>query len=176
MYTMSMIAKVLVLIGALNWGFHAYDYNVVEIIDSHLEYDISKVVYLVIASCAIYIILDSRDFMLPFLGETVFPSGLLPEYVPQGADKQIMIKTLPNKKVVYWAAEPGDNSDRDYVDAYDMYANSGTTMSDSHGNANLRIRNPSGYTVPYKYLNPHVHYRTFESSGMLGKIHSVFME
>lgn len=145
MYRLQILARFLVLVGALNWGLHAIDYNVVEMLDKAIGYDVSKVIYIIIAASALYILFDFRDTMLPFLGDTVFPSGLLNETVPEKANIRVQIKTEPNKKVVFWATNPSENSNLDYKKAYGSYDNSGVTMSDSSGNAVLTVRRPIGY-------------------------------
>jgi protocatechuate 3,4-dioxygenase beta subunit len=60
--------------------------------------------------------------------------------------------------------------------AYNKYENAGVTTTDSTGVAILKIRNPQPYIVPFKgRIEPHVHFRICDGSGMLGRIKTVFV-
>lgn len=122
-------------------------------------------------------IASERDYYLPFLGDTVFPNGLLAGNVsPNNANAAVRVVVPPNTKVVYWAAEPCDTGcDPDIMawDAYKGYSNSGVSTSDGDGNVTLQVRGlPQGYAVPYKdaKLKPHVHYRYLKHDGMFSKV------
>lgn len=174
---MRILAKILVLIGALNWGLTAFNFNIVEKLDDMIgkftkkRKIFSTFIYIVIALSALYLVFDKETY-LPFLGEAAFPCDSLKEFTPENATREILVKTTPNRKVVYWAAEPldeGESTDRSYKDAYKT--NNGVVTSDKNGMAKLLIREPAGYTVPRgKTLKSHVHYRTCESSSMLGEV------
>lgn len=122
---------------------------------------------------------SNRDYYLPFLGDTVFPTGLLGNNVtPNNADLTVILKLKPNTKIVYWAAEPcKDYECRTPVmawEAYKSYINSGVATSNSEGIATVRVRSPQHYKVPYKQkvLSPHIHYRKVLTNGMLSKIYT----
>ena len=132
---------------------------------------------LLFAISALMVAFD-RDFYLPFLGDCVFPTGLLaPKAVPNGADTLVVATVPPNTKVVYWAAEPCHSNCENLVtafDAYKDYTNSGLATSGHDGIVQMHVKGPQSYTVPYKdlTLKPHVHYRYVRADGMLSKIHT----
>ena len=148
------------------------------VIKYYTSENVSKFVYFSILIMFLYVGWD-RDYYLPFLGDTVFPNGLLAAHVtPNSADTTIEIKVPPNTKVIYWAAEPCDGEcDKNLMawDAYGNYSNSGVATSNDEGVALLSIRGPPPmYKVPneeYK-LKAHVHYRYQTSAGMFSKIYT----
>jgi uncharacterized membrane protein YuzA (DUF378 family) len=171
-----MLATVLVLVGGLNWGLTALNFNLVEKLAQLVKYDgLSNIVYLLVGVSALYLTFD-RNVYLPFLGKTVFPSGLLQESVPSGADTKANVHTTPDSVVVYWASEPSNEVVGDPYSAYEGYKNAGVTMSDSQGVAMLSVRSPSAYKVGReKQLSRHIHYRTYLSKGMLGEVQTVYI-
>lgn len=124
---------------------------------------------------SIYFI-TSRDYYLPFLGDTVLPTYLLKERIPENYDIELKVKIPKNTKVIYWASEPG-KKDRTPWDAYKNYENSGVTTSDSDGVAVFKVREPGRYVKPMmfgtNYLKPHIHYRLVKTNGMLDKIKTI---
>jgi hypothetical protein len=115
---------------------------------------------------------------LPFLGETVLPGGALSQKTPQNANEQVTIRTLPNAKIVYWAAEPDPTQGKDvpnWSEAYDEYENSGVAVADATGQAILRFRGPpQSYKVPVMgRLEPHVHFRICDKNGMMGRVQAL---
>lgn len=121
----------------------------------------------------------NRDYYLPFLGDCVFPTGLIGNnIVPNNSDLTIYLKLEPHTKIIYWAAEPCKDHECDTPvmawDAYKDYKNSGVVTSNSKGIATIRIRSPQHYKVPYKQtvLSPHIHYRKLLTNGMLSKIYT----
>ena len=142
-----------------------------------------KIIYVIFALSGLYVSMD-RDFYLPFLGDAVFPDGLLPPHTsPMSANLQHTLKNLkPNIKVVYWAAEPCEVTETCGVErmpweAYTDYTNAGVTKSNEHGEAIIKIRGkPQSYNVPYKsnVIMPHVHYRYQKSNGMYSKVHTIY--
>lgn len=163
-----MLTMVLVLIGALNWGLTIFNVG----IDKLLGHRYVKIVYLLVFLSGLYLAFD-RDTYLPFLGNSVFPCGLLKDKKPEGANILVRIKTKPNSKVVYWAAEKDDNDNRGPRKAYGKYENIGVTTSYENGDAILEVKKPSGYNVPFRKLKPHIHYRTCLSNSMFGKVETV---
>jgi hypothetical protein len=129
-------------------------------------------VVLVVAMLAALTLAFRRDVYLPFLGETVYPCENLAEKTPDGAELTVTVTDVPaNSKVVYWAAEPSTGIVGNPWDAYGKYENSGVATADGTGNAQLRIRKPTGYKVPSgRELKPHVHYRFCQESGILSAI------
>ena len=162
----------LVLVGAINWlsiGFAGID-----IVRQFLAPRHAKWVYLTIGLAGLSL-LFRRDMYLPFLGETVLPGGALSPKTPQNANDQVTIRTLPNAKVVYWAAEPNPTQGSDvpnWTKAYDEFENSGVAVADASGNALLRFRGPpQSYSVPlHGKLEPHVHFRICDEGGMMGDV------
>lgn len=136
----------------------------------------ATVAYLFIGLCALYLVAD-RDTYLPFLGPAHIPCGALEPRVPVGANRELVIRTAPNKKVLYWAAEPameGLKNIPSWKGAYLGYENTGVAVSDAEGRAVLQVRNPQPYHVPIKgLLDPHVHYRVCEDSGWLGRVMTI---
>lgn len=137
------------------------------------------ITYLFIGVCTMYIMWD-RDTYLPFLGPTHIPCGALEPRIPKGANHEVVIKTTPHTKVLYWASEPamdGLKNITSWKGAYLGYENMGVVIADESGRAVLRVRPPQPYRVPvYGLLEPHVHYRVCEESGWMGRVMTVPME
>ena len=170
----NMIAMLLVLIGAINWGLVAFKYNLVELLAKYTHPSISFIIYVLVAISAVYLLVQ-RDIFLPFLGESVFPCSLLEESVPDNATVNITVQVKPNVKVVYWASEP-DLTDVNYKQAYGEYTNSGVVVSDNNGRAVLKVRKPSSYSVPTgRVINTHVHYRCCLDKNMLSPVKTVYV-
>lgn len=141
--------------------------------------------YIVFGLSGLYVCTE-REYYLPFLGDAVFPDGLLqPQVSPMSANLQHTLKALPpNVKVIYWAAEPCEVTETCGVErmpweSYSDYTNAGVTMSDGLGNALINIRGkPQSYNVPYKneVIMPHVHYRYRKNNGMYSKVHTSFLK
>lgn len=133
-----------------------------------------KVIYMVVVVCGI-LNLVSRDYLLPFLGDTAFPCDSMATKVPENANMQVKIQTKPNSNVVYWAADAHKEIMSNPWTAYADYANAGVVRSDVNGVAILHFRKPSSYKVAQGLmtLHPHVHYRVCENPGMLSKIKTV---
>lgn len=170
------LAMVFVLAGALNWlGIAVFRKNVVETL---LGPTLSRGVYLIVGLAALSMMFN-RDTYLPFLGETVLPCTSLPERVPPGATKELHVPAPPGSKILYWAAEPAMEELKqiqDWRQAYAKFDNAGVTTTDSTGVALLKVRSPQPYLVPFKgRIEPHVHYRICDGSGMLGRIKTVFV-
>ena len=121
----------------------------------------------------------SRDFYLPFLGQTVMPCSVLSRSTPEGADMKMDVQVRPGAKVVYWAAEP-ENTDmketQDWRKAYLGFQNAGVAVADANGHAELAVRTPQAYAVPMKgKLNSHVHYRVCGDDGMVDRVETAFL-
>lgn len=133
-----------------------------------------RVMGLLVATCATYqASMNFRDFMLPFLGETVLPcaaGGIPSESVPEGANVEVLVTGLPpNRRVIFWAAQSSPTPFPDPSTAYGPdYNNSGTATTQVNGTAVLRVRRPAGYSVGMfglKKVTPHIHYRVCAQGG-----------
>ena len=173
-----IVVIVLVFLGAINWlsiGIVGID-----LVRLGLPPRNAKWVYVLIGIAALSLAFR-RDMYLPFLGETVLPSGALAQKTPQNANEQITLTTLPNAKVVYWAAEPNPNQGKDvpnWAVAYDEFENSGVAVADDQGHAILRFRGPpQAYRVPLKgRLEPHVHFRVCDKNGFMGPVQTRYVK
>lgn len=174
------IAMILVIIGAINWGLTALNFNIIRILTNYINNflkfntNLDKMIYLIVAVSGIYLI--KRDTFLPFLGKTVIPPSVIPfknniysEYVTE-------IKVKPNTKVIYWASRKLDSDNHIVWKAYDNYSNSGVVMSDINGIATIKLEKGSGYVVPWKNkkIPPHFHYRYEIKPGKLSRIETVY--
>ena len=121
----------------------------------------------------------SRDFYLPFLGQTVMPCSVLSPSTPDGADMKLSIHVSPGAKVMYWAAEPANEELKgiqDWRKAYLEFRNAGVAVADASGRAELAVRTPQAYAVPMKgKLNAHVHYRVCGDDGMMDRVETAFL-
>lgn len=137
----------------------------------------SRIIFLAFAAAALMLV-SERDYYLPFLGDCVFPNGLLANHVtPNGADTMITAVIQPHTKAVYWAAEPCmENCEVPVMawDAYQNYTNSGVAVSDENGVVKFMVRGPQAYNIPFKEstLQPHVHYRYLKNNGMWSRIYT----
>jgi len=169
------IVYALMVLAALNYGFiGAFKVNVIERLIGKMI--ITQILYVLMGLAALMMIFR-RDTYLPFLGETVFPSSVLHDQTPSGATRSLTVNVKPLTKVVFWASEPSDNLDKKYFDiAYGNYENAGVVQADNQGRAILKVREPQSYTVPFKTLEPHIHYRSVDSAGFLGPVKSKFIQ
>jgi len=172
---------VLVLAG-INWGAVAIFKN--DIVSSIFGKNsvFSKAFFIIVAACAIFVG-SQRDAYLPFLGETVMPCSVLQEKIPDKADLKVRIVAPSGRKVIYWAAEPTADVDEKlktakyWQEAYGKFDNAGVAIGDNEGSALLHVRRPQAYWVPPgRKLEPHVHYRICGENGMMGKVHSLYIE
>jgi uncharacterized membrane protein YuzA (DUF378 family) len=173
-----MISIILVLIGALNWGFVAlFNFDFVKFLFPKF---LKNIVYLIVAIAALYLIIQ-RDTYLPFLGQSILPSYVLAEKIPTKYNLEIPVHVKPNSFVVYWASTEYSNKDTKNVNwklAYDQFQNSGIIRADSNGLALLRLNCPKRYTVgPFdRLLYKHVHYRVAEDNIWLSRVYTVNVE
>ena len=169
---------VLVLVGALNWGLvSVFNFDLVKgfssIFGENLKGHVSFLIYMVVAVSAVILVIQ-RDTYLPFLGYTVMPKPMT-EFIPTGDLKTKVVENLPaNVKVAYWAALPSDKVVDNPDTAYGEYTNQGVTTTDAKGVATLKVLNPASYKVPLKgTLEPHIHYRYWDSNGMASRLHTI---
>ena len=178
MVKLRLLLLVIILIGCLNSGTSAFGYNFFEMasnkVDSDNRFNLCKIMCVLIAFSAL-LLAFSKETWYPFLGCSVFPSGVLHLSVPNNSDIKLKIHVKPNSKVVYWAAYGKNNNKQNVKDAYKDYTNSGVVMSDSNGIAELSIQEGGGYNVPLKKLHRHIHYRIVgKSGGMLGPVKTIY--
>ena len=180
-YKLHMFLIGLIIIGSINYGTSLVGCNMIKYLSNFINnlfkssLHLDKIIYLSIASASIYLAFK-RDTWLPFLGDAVLPEAVIPLSQPTNTNTIVKIKTLPNVKIVYWAAlNKGETTNVKL--AYNNYENSGVVMSDENGNASLPIMIGSGYTLPNGTVLPrHVHYRILDYSnikGMMSKIETV---
>jgi uncharacterized membrane protein YuzA (DUF378 family) len=186
-----MVLIAIVLVGALNWGFHTFGYNLVEMLNRFLSgvfkrrLPLDRIIYVVVAVSAVALAVQ-RDTWLPFLGNSVLPGAVVPLKKNMG-DTTVDVKVMPGAKVAYWAAEPetkvgadGATEGNDSVPlvraAYDQFENSGVVVANDQGVATLVFNKGTSYIVPSgRKLESHVHYREFGEDGMMGPVKSVFI-
>ncbi len=181
LYTIRMIMTGIVLFGAIHYGAMIFDYNLAEYLNLvffrvfRKRGFVDKVIYGVFAICAIILAFD-RTTWLPFLGNTVLPSAVVPLKTNVG-DTVVDVKVAPGSKVAFWAAKPGANPETKVEQAYDDYSNSGVVLANDLGVATLTFNKGTEYVVPSgKQLKSHVHYREFNDKvGMVGPVKSVFI-
>jgi uncharacterized membrane protein YuzA (DUF378 family) len=179
----NMVVTLLVILGALNWGAHVMDVNLVEIVSQLLNNLVARlfgrnynirfniIIYALVFTSAV-ILASQKITWLPFLGQTVLPSPLLPLKKPVYFDTNISVKAKPNSKVVYWASLPNSDTAIPFVsDAYGDFSNSGVVMADTNGLATLPLLKGSSYIVPSgRQISRHVHWRVVNENGMLGPV------
>lgn len=169
-------AMVLLVAGALVWlSVGIFGYNFLEKL---LGRFMSRIVYVLVGISALAVMF-SRDFYLPFLGESVLPCSILKDQVPAGASISHTLRVEPYQKVLYWAAEP-DNKGFEKLNTWDQayldYANAGVSTADADGNVLLKVRPPQPYSVPMKgRIEPHIHYRICDKKGFISRIYTVFL-
>jgi uncharacterized membrane protein YuzA (DUF378 family) len=170
MFSLSIIAKLLLVIGGFIWGVYGLmTINVVKRILPHPS--AQKALYILFGIAAIILLFD-KTFYLPFLSKTVLPNNMLKsDFNPDGSMNQIkvQVKVPANTRVIFWASNNKNDNDSVKV-AYGKFENSGITTSDSNGIATLVLHRPSGYRVPTRKLKPHVHYRYVLSDSMLSNV------
>lgn len=131
------------------------------------------------------LLLLNRDSYLPFLSENFVPEIFL-DLKPRGTKKSekknvenvIEIKVEPKTKVLYWAADPGNEVQKNWKKGYGKFENSGIVVSNDQGIAKIPIICPSRYIVHgYKILPKHLHYRTYnENTQMLSRISMIILK
>lgn len=176
---LNLLTLLLVVVGALNWFLIGISsFNAVEWLAAFVGAPgLANAIYVIVGLSALLHII-SRDYYLPFLGQSAYPCGSLIEKSPDGADTKVSVKVEPNANVVYWAAEKnsGEIVKNPWM-AYSTFANTGVAKADSKGHAVLYVRKPAAYRVPPfgMKVHPHLHYRTCDGKGMLGSVSKVIL-
>jgi len=180
-----MIIKLLVIIGAINWGLIGFaDYNLVEAVIPNEN--LRKGIYALVGIAGLVLGIMMIRWYKCFgkcKHKMLFSESILPARFISGSElygagvKEMKVNTVPNRKIIYWAALEDEDADPsttvDYVKAYGDGTNSGVTMSDATGSATLKYTFPQGYQVPGKELKPHLHYRVVEGPMSLGPIMTI---
>jgi uncharacterized membrane protein YuzA (DUF378 family) len=176
-----MLIMILVILGSLNWGIVGiFRINLLEQLFD--EPKIRVILYIIIGLAGLYL-LFRRDTYLPFLSEGVLPEALLKEKRPEHFEKEILIHTVPNSTIAYWASDSPSKKVVQKIQraelAYDKFENSGVVKADAKGNARLFIDTPQRYEVGSlginKTLPRHLHYRVFKDWYM-SPVYTVMLE
>ena len=173
-------AMIFVLLGSLNWGLiGAFNFNIVKGTKTFKNF-----IYILIGISSILLAIN-RNTYLPFLGETVYPCYALKDKIPANLltenSTTVKVNVPPFAKVVYWAADPENETMKVAKDpwvAYAYYENSGISTADKNGIALLLLNKPIEYEVGNIYrkkLNRHVHYRYCSSPGMLSEVKTAYI-
>jgi len=178
MISLINLAKLLLIIGGIIWGFYGtFDIYILDIIPSVI---IQKFICALIGIASIILIFNTNYF-LTHLDDTFIPYPLINnDNQPIDSNYSIKILVPPNSKVLYWAAEPLNNNEdmyRDVQKAYGDFMNSGIVTADASGNAYLLLKIPGPYTIHNqvfsKTLLPHIHYRYTLKNSILSKIYTI---
>jgi hypothetical protein len=147
-----------------NFGFNSFDK-----FDSVIGHNVSKIIYF-LAGISIILLSIKKQTWLPFLGDTIIPSTLLPKTKNVG-------DTTINTKVAYWSSLPSTDEKPSVEKAYGDYTNAGVSKSDNNGFATLTFNKGTGYIVPSgKFIKPHIHYRELNNEySMIGPVKTVFL-
>ncbi len=185
---LNMVVTGIVIFSALHYGVMALGYNLAEYLSLvffrvfRKRVAIDTGIYVVFFLCALYLAFQ-RDTWLPFLGESVLPSALVPLKVNSG-DTEVSVRVRPEAKVVYWSAKPStsdnesdDGSVPEVKAAYDDYSNSGVTQANIDGVAKMAFNKGTDYEVPSgRVIKSHVHYREMDLEyGMMGPVQTVYV-
>jgi hypothetical protein len=175
-YKFKIFIIAFVILGAINSASSQIKYDFIKIISNKLNLcvNIEFYFYILIGISAVIIGLDKNTW-LPFLGESVLPSILVPLKINNG-DTVVKVNVKPNTKVAYWSALP-HKKDPYVTFAYADYHNSGVVMSDNNGVAMLTFNKGSGYFLPNgTHLESHIHYREIGGEwGMMGQIQTYYL-
>ena len=159
--TIYIILKILVILGALNWGLIALDkkFNVVELFSNLFPLEYHE-----------YVMIQRKTY-LPFLDAYFVPiNKYLSESKKKDIEFEVIINAKGGDKVIYWAANKGNKDDKTikhYLKAYGEYENSGISLVGKDGNAKLYVKCPQKYYVQFKKIIPkHIHYRVIYKDKM----------
>ena len=174
-----IVAKMFVIVGALNWGAMAInpEYNIFR----GEQTTFKRIIYGIIGLSAIHVSLQPKTF-LPFLGDCAFPvfnyiHDTTDAKLSQDGWNKLVIKMPEDEegtKMVYWAAEP--SKDDEIVEnpqkAYADFENSG--IADIvNGSATIAVKCPAHYKVPVAgELARHIHFRVVNKDGLLSRVYT----
>ena len=171
-----IFSLIFLIMAGLNWM--SVGINDTDLLKNVLSDNYVKYVYIIMGIAAVYIAFDRTAF-LPFLGWTALPGKLLCVSEPSDATTSVYVPNHPDaKKIVYWAASPGDTVDNPRI-AYKDSDNAGVVLTEGQGNKiQLKLRCPRRYKVN-KYgrtLPRHVHYRYIFDNNMISAVYTVSVE
>jgi len=177
-----LILKIIVLLGALNWGLIAINknYNLVEMMTLIFPHSyqnlIQRIIYIIIFLSAVYVMIQRKTY-LPFLDISIVPiNRFLSESKQKDFELEIVINAKGGSKDIYWASNKKISKEEklsDHEEAYGKFENSGISIVDNEGKAKLYVKCPQKYFVMHnKILPQHVHYRVV-TDGKLGEIKTV---
>lgn len=178
-----MFLTLLVLVGGLNWGsIGCFQYNFVNVLSNWINSKFNRECYVeqgtyILVGMAALILIFRRSTWLPFLGQTVVPSSLIPISTNLSGNTTIEIDVKPKTKIMYWASKHSNsNKPNDVRKAYDNYSNSGVVLSDINGKAKITFNSGNGYTINGRFKHPHIHYRELnEQDALIGPVKTYYL-
>jgi hypothetical protein len=173
------LALILVLLSGVSTFTSRFGYNIIDAVGNRFGENGAYLLSLVTCICAIFLAFRG-DIWLPFLKDTIMPCTLINKEPSKEANTIVTIKTNPNRKIAYWAANKPSTNEQypNPAEAYNGFENAGVTYSDANGLAKLYIVRPTGYKIGAgNTLSPHVHFRECpeEENGMIGPVETVFI-
>lgn len=175
--TLYMYAILFLVIGGINWGLvGTLNRDLVKMLFKN-NTNLQNVIYILIGLSALYVAFD-RNTYLPFLGDTVLPCSMINETHPEDSTLNVTINTKPDAKVIYWASTPKNRKLmklQNWKSAYNEFENSGVAIADHDGLAILKLKKPQPYKVRNMKLDPHIHYRVCNNSGMMDQIKTIYV-
>jgi uncharacterized membrane protein YuzA (DUF378 family) len=155
---LELFAKLLLVIGGINYLFQSYNINLFKIIKTPF---VRNMIYLSIGVSALYFIFN-RDYYLPFLGKCAIP---IESKKKLENTKNMKIAGLPpNTVVLVWGAQESNEIFKNPYEAYGKYENTVVTKSDEKGNVSVDLPCPAPYYVSKfglikRRIKRHIHYR-----------------
>lgn len=179
---LAFFARILLILGGLN-----YLYMGLVSKSGFLFLDIPKnvlnIIFILIGISAIYLFFN-RNYYLPFLGETVIPIVSPFKKNSKNAIKTIIKNIPPKSTVIYWGAKASQDDELiiDPYTAYGDYTNSGISLANENGEAEIDYECPSSYQVPKfgmlrKTLRKHIHYRYIDPNtpGLVSPVYTLYL-
>jgi len=142
--------------------------------------EMSRIIYQAIGIATLLVIFRyyRHGFLMPHLGETVFPRRLINFNFPLDYNQEVTISAPKGATyVVYWTTLGHEEIDDGLSkkEAYGDYSNSGA-VEVQEGEGKLRFRKPARYTSRMGItLKPHVHYRWGDTNGKLSAIETIYV-
>lgn len=180
----AFFARIILVLGGLNYLYMA-SVSKNEFLFIPFPKNVLNLLFIIIGLSALYLFFN-RDYYLPFLGETVIPT-----ISPLKKNKKDLITTIiknlpPKSTVIYWAAKSSEKDLSLILDpykAYGDYENSGVTVSNELGEAQIEYECPTTYQVSKfgifkKVLRRHIHFRYTDSRlpGFISPVKTLFLD
>ena len=157
-----ILVTFIVIVGAINWGAHAFCYNFVDnlsrslnnLLETRICYN--RYIYLLVANFGVALALN-KNLWFPYLSKTVLPSYTVLLHTPPNSNKKILINVKPNSKVIYWTGmyDKWDSEISLKLKEKHNEHHCGVVMSDEFGNAELLFEDNNNLDKSLK----HIHYR-----------------